>query len=469
MNALSIVSHEGLGPLDVTIQGPAGADIDFALSSGRTRHSVEVPAGLYAIIARRPNGEQLRRTVEIAGQDVVVTLADQIPPTPNEFMAAETNRGQIRATARAASRKGLPYGPLLTGAAARGLANTVSAALSGGNIGGRIAAAAQPALEIGFEAALAGSLDRLAARKRQRVLRLRLWRLDQGRWTPCRDMERPAANQSDAFLKVSLDVASGIHALGLIDGRGLGPVVMLPPFRRPVEVSFIAHGVLPRSLDRNAVPGGERTPVAMVHIEPPPAADMLAALASPRTPRAEDLWNQTAPALSGASPDEAIGMLLGKFQQPAEALLAAHFLVRFMPAELPLAWAENLNRALPEAVDGPVLAAWCWINNPPESASASTIRDAVHRHIGEGLKRPAVLFARTRALLLDALDLCGPDLAATGRALHLPFRRAGAAAGGLECFWGGGPASPGKPVRVREEDRLAEVTLDHGAFQGLTV
>ncbi|RYF91978.1 MAG: hypothetical protein EON95_13995, partial [Caulobacteraceae bacterium] len=126
MSMLRIQSHERLGPLDVTVHRPGGEDIDFALSSGHTEHSIDVEDGLYAVVARRPNGEQLRQTVTVAGETVQVRLGEQVPPTPNEFMAAETERGQIRPAPTYKARIGLSPGILLAGAAGRGLANAVS-------------------------------------------------------------------------------------------------------------------------------------------------------------------------------------------------------------------------------------------------------------------------------------------------------------------------------------------------------
>ncbi|HYE45616.1 MAG TPA: hypothetical protein VEA44_07565 [Caulobacter sp.] len=465
MSRLSILSHMDLGPLDVSIQGAAGEDVEFALSSGRTQHQVTLKRGQYAIVARRPNGELLRRTVTLGPQDVTVNLADQVPPTPNEFMAMETERGQIRPAGLPKRGPAEQPGAVLAGAAGRILANTITHALPdlGSLSDAGIGAVGAASLSFDFDAAFTRSVQKLAARKRARTLRLRLWRLSGDQWTPHRDRNDWGMARSADFLKVRLNPARQIRAVALVDGRGLGPVVMIPPLATVAEVSFLADGVLARIADRDHVPGGERAPVALVHIDSPPAADLLATLASPRTPRAEELWEQTAPGLAGGPPDAAIGMLLGKFEQPGEALLAAHYLVRFMPDRLPLAWAENLAKALPVAADGPVLAAWTWVNNPPPAASGADINNAVHRWIKAALDRPTVLFARTRALLFDALDLCGPQTAERGRALQLPYRRAGAGAGGFECFWGGGPNSPGRPVRAGEH-ALAELAFDRGAF-----
>jgi hypothetical protein len=160
-------------------------------------------------------------------------------------------------------------------------------------------------------------------------------------------------------------------------------------------------------------------------------------------------------------------MLIDKFQRPAEALLAAHYLLRFLPGQLPIGWADNLSRALPSAMDGPVIAAWARLHNRPTGISDKKFDIEFRECIDLALSRPVTLFARTRALLFDALRLIQDPGALLEKTRQEEYRRFGADAGGLESFWGGGPASPGKPETTAGGRVLARVILNGGAFDGM--
>jgi hypothetical protein len=62
----------------------------------------------------------------------------------------------------------------------------------------------------------------------------------------------------------------------------------------------------------------------------------------------------------------------GKVEHPTEALLGAHYLLRFLPNRLPLAWADNLSIAYPKAADGPVIAAWLRLTSNAEVRRSQT-------------------------------------------------------------------------------------------------
>lgn len=85
--------------------------------------------------------------------------------------------------------------------------------------------------------------------------------------------------------------------------------------------------------------------------------------------------------------DIAIELLLDKFQQRAETLLAAHYLLRFLPKRLPIPWADNLVRAMPDAADGPVIAIWARLTNPPEHPTEVDIDDAIDSNAALALDR----------------------------------------------------------------------------------
>ena len=61
--------------------------------------------------------------------------------------------------------------------------------------------------------------------------------------------------------------------------------------------------------------------------------------------------------------------------------MAAHYLLRFLPKRLPVHWADILARALPEAADGPAIAAWAHILNRPKGATDDQIDRAVDENI----------------------------------------------------------------------------------------
>jgi hypothetical protein len=244
---------------------------------------------------------------------------------------------------------------------------------------------------------------------------------------------------------------------------GLGPIVNVPPFTEGVEVTFLSKGVLVQAADRTITPGGQRIPVALVTPTNRAAADLLSALAAPATPPAAAIWEQTVPNLLPGE-NVAVQMLREKFERPAEALLAAHYLLRFLPDRLPVPWADNLVKAMPQAADGPVIAIWARILNRPANLSDAEVDQAIDANAALALKRPVTLFARTRMLLFDTLRLTSDKTKSETRTREGAFRRFGADAGGLECFWGGGPDRPGAAVLNPMATNLAQIELIDGAF-----
>lgn len=397
--------------------------IVLTLSSSHTEERVGVPPGRYRVIARRPQGTRLSRTVVVSpGAAVRVDLADGIGPSPNEFMQEETQRGVV-APATIGLNDGL----------------------------GRVIGLPQRNLEVISEVRRQGSAPLST------VLELRAF---------ARESLPPAPAKWDVgpmFLKVR--VVPGIEAIGLIFPDGKGPIVMLPPMREPYDVTFLAEGTAAKAPERYLNPSAQRLPVALPGLPRPAQSDLLALLAEPVAENATRVWTQ---ATHGRDVASALEMLSDKYVNPGAALLGAHFLLRFMPDQLPLAWVENLTREIPEAIDGPVIAAWARLSKPAPTPKDSGLEAQVVELLGEALKRPIAYFARARYLLARALEidttLLKPDTRKSRDALA-PFIELAVAAGGLEAFWGVGPMSQNDTRWPPMKSRLiAKIRLEKNVF-----
>ncbi|HEX7945848.1 MAG TPA: hypothetical protein VF495_14340, partial [Phenylobacterium sp.] len=212
--------------------------------------------------------------------------------------------------------------------------------------------------------------------------------------------------------------------------------------------------------------GGLRAPVALVTPANTAVADLLAALVNPGTVDTTELWKQTGGQLAQSQfGAEQLEVLLEKYDRPAEALLAAHYLLRFLPEMLPLDWADKLLSVAPTAADGPVIAAWMRMASPPEGWSSERIDEEVDDLVRLALARPVTLFARTRSLLFDALSLTRDKTRQHGRRRLIPYRRYSAFAGGFECIWGASPSHPGLDREATTPAlALSELALEAGVF-----
>lgn len=465
MSSLLVTSRQETGPLEVTVYPGDGDPIEFTLSSSKTSHPLDLPPGRYAIVGRRPNGARLHTTAVVPAQGRV-DLDDAVPSSSLPFMAQEAARGLVPTEATAPP--GLPgqaEPPLRR--EERGVQLRAVKRLE------NFADGSDPETsddQVDKGAALTGW--RLLTREDDhRQLAVHVWELSpEGEWrasTGDASVVIAKLDVSRDFLSLSIRPPRRTTSVGLLDETGFGPVVVVPPFREPVRLTFLAAAVTSPAADRDRNPGGRRERVALVTLDNPAAADLLGALAAPRTPPAEALWSQAAPGLDLDDPlvrhDAPLNLLREKFERPAEALLAAHYLLRFLPERLPLAWADNLVRALPSAADGPVLAAWARMLCPGGDQDRDVDRK-IQELLREALRRPGVLFARTRTLLIQGLRFA-PEIAAAGHQAHEAFRRAGAEAGGLEAYWGGHPTSAGKPHPLRLGEPWARVRLDDDGFR----
>lgn len=468
MSSLTIQSDPSLGPLDVSIYPPSGDPIDFTLSSGQLQASVPAEAGRYAIVARRPNGARIIQNTVVGEKDETVFIKPEVGPSPNEFMTAETFRGQIRQDP--ALDPSLPWRAALAGSAGAALRSAVLTASSFAK-SEFVGVPAVTDITGSVAAAFASGLEAFRAAKRSETLDLRLWRLDaSGSWnadTASKPVEFvKKAMVSGDFLKLEIETHGGLLCLGLLDGQGFGPILNIPPFAEPIEVTFLSKGVLVQAADRMATPSGQRVPVALSTPANHAAADLLATLAAPAIPGATALWDQNVGVLDPNDSRMALDMFARKFERPAEALLAAHYLLRFLPKRLPLDWTDNLSRVSPAVADGPAIAAWARVLNRPKSGkSDEEVDKAIEENITVALSRPVTLFARTRALLADARHLVSKKSAgAEAWRQESEYRRFGAEAGGLESFWGGGPVLPGKSDGAASGPVILRVRLINGGF-----
>jgi hypothetical protein len=407
---------------------------EFALSSGEPTKKLFVPPGRYAVIARRPNGERLYRSVEVAkNKPATVNLAEGLLPAPDKFMLNEMARGEIAGGAQVGKDRE-PIGVL------RGFAGQVLRSIT--------------ATSQATKSVLAPA---------SRIWSLHTWDV------------RDGALQSSAPAKISFDGRSSFLkiepqanccAVGLLNEKGFGPIIMSPPFRRPLHITFLAQGLVARAAARYSNPSGYRAPVALASPTDAAVSDLLTALGSTSVEHTTSLWEQN---------HNAIGYVAGKFSHPAEALLGAHYLLRFLPDQLPLAWADNLGRAFPAAADGPVIAAWLRLLSRSEEVlkiKPDVLEQQVRQQLEQALSRQVALFARTRRLLVDGMRFLSgsPNLEILQKEHRDPatYLNYGAHAGGLEAFWGTNPLAPGtKASPDAQSDVVATIVLEGAVFSEL--
>lgn len=430
---LSITSGAiALGPLSVEVIPEFGEAVEFALTFAHNTHEVLVLPGRCAIIARRPNGERLRVYVSLSDSSPrSIDLAQALPRSPNEFMRDETRRGEVSRSA-------------WEGGEVKGSIGETIRFLSDRNI-----------VPTHFPD---GGLER--------HMKLRVWPRRNIGSVPTKELPFFEYAPGSAFLKVHIH--GDCIAIGLVDERGFGPIVVTPGFRSPLEISFLAEGIASFAAARYLNPSGQRAPIALAHPRDESVSDLLTAIASPTIEHADQVWKQNARSPAANARD----FVAGKFNDPVEALVGAHYLLRFIPNELPLRWADNLRDALPDVADGLVIAAWLRFVSTHEDIRAlgtSKIASDVTRLLDEAIEKPRALFARTRYLLVEGKRLRS-DHRERLRA-HAPedFLNFGAHAGALEAFWGTDPVSPGLTAGTPYETAgvdIAEVVCHGSVFAG---
>ncbi len=475
--AVLTIRGDDMGPLSLRVLDAEGRLLDQQpppLSSARPWVSLEnLAEGAYVILASRPSGQVLARQarVDARGGTAVFGVEGR---SPNEFMGAATDRGLVPATPdslagqdhRVASRAQASRMPGSAGDAGKALRAIGQAALGFGarQIAPQVGAAITSAV---FRSLVKTTSARPAP---TRTLGLRRWTWRDG-WR--RDPSDAPAIWSDlgaSYLRLRLEAGDGApRAFALLDESGYGPVVIAPPFRGGLDLTFLADGVTAAgAAERIGNPSSVRVPVAVSLPGDPRSADLLSGLAAAALPGADQLWSAST---DGADVDSAFALLYGKQEDPAAAVLGAHFLVRFSPKRVPVQWLKNLCELEPNVADGPVLLAWRYIA-AGGGQGARVGASEVQALLREAARRPVHYFARSRSLLSQGIRLYGPWPRRRKPDARRPnprpgdFLDVGADAGGLEAFWGSSPVSPGKPVAppLWRGEPLRSVPLQGGLF-----
>jgi hypothetical protein len=455
-----------LGPLTVEVIDSRGKRVAAPqlMSSTRPRLEIpDVPAGELTVVATRPSGEQLLSTVEAYG-DRVATDLHVAGVSPHEFMSEATAFGLVRPAPSGATPE--VRGPRvdtsvsLPSSALAGTAGRNLAALGASPVFGRDEAATFDGL---FATAANEELAAIPGR-----YTLASWEWFDGRWRRA-DPLSSNLNADSGFFQVRFGHTDVPLALGLLDSLGYGPIVIVPPFKSGIDITFLAEGLGSPALGRRlANPSAIRTPVALALPHSPQLADLLIALTAPALPRAAQLWDQVVET-AGSPANDAHLLLAHKFSDPTAAILGALFLTRFAPARAPLAWLRNLDALTGDIADSAYLLAWSAMTRPTEEpVEARTIRGLLRT----AQRRPLLYFSRTRAQLVQAARLYGPwtrsrQRTTSGRRQPREgdFLDFAADAGGLEAFWGASPSRPGvhpKNPMPRAGDQ--RVTLAEGVF-----
>jgi hypothetical protein len=445
MGNLVISASSSLGPLSVELIASGGDRLTTSpelLSSARSQMTLErVPPGEYALVATRPSGDRITQRVIVGSRGARVQL-EPAGPSPHEFLRTATARGLVSPTMLA-----------------MGMINLAPAYPVAGGVGGRALGALLAS----------GIIDRARTPTRPSVdpenqFALSLWRLNDRRWRRLDTTPNWEAKPNHLRVKMPAQERSP-RAVGLLNAKGFGPIVMIPPFLKGVSLSFLAEGIAASAAaNREQNPSACRVPVAIAVPNDPPLADLLSGLAAPAMPQAAALWEQ---AVQQGNPHmgAALDRLMRKYEDPAAALLGAHFLARFMPTEAPIAWLRNLMSLTPGWADSPTLLAWRLASGPGDN------RSEIRSLFRQAMQSPACLFARTRVLLIQGMRLYGPrsrsrqlETVRPRRPRPGDFLEVAADASGLEAFWGNGPNRPGPRTAHRQPAQSSQVRISEGGF-----
>jgi hypothetical protein len=436
MPSLTIRTSEPLGPLRIEIIDAAARRLRSApaLTSTLTEIVVrDVPPGDYTILATRPSGEVLATEVRVTPNGGQATIAPTIAPRSDLL--------------RDATRLGLAPSATRPDETLRDLAlrtppsaNTVVRALGSLMKANR----AESGLGDAFYQLVEDDIPAAPTHAARQGLRLRAWRFapDAG-WTRRGLLTEFMVKGGGDFLQIQSSSETPA-ALALVDDRGFGPIVIVPPFRGGVSVTFLAAGVaLSRFADRAENPSAARVPVALGVPRDPLLADLLLGLSAPSLPGATSILGDEHPgAMEGA-----FSILVEKSRDPAGAVLAAMFLARYAPERLPLHWLVRVESLLPGIADPEVLMGAIQADQGRSAVPWSTPLTEILRGASQ---RRCVFFSRARQQLNQLTRLHGPYPRARQDSVSKPRRaRPGdyldfaAEAGGLESFWGRSPTRPG--------------------------
>lgn len=460
------INNMALGPLTVEVIDSRGKRVAAPQLMSSTRRSIDirdVPVGELTVVATRPSGEQLLSTVDARGDRVAADL--QVPGmSPHEFMYEATSFGLVRPA---------PFGapPEAGGPRVDTSISPLSSALSGTTGRNLAALGASPSFARDDIAALDG-LFAVAGNEEVATFPGRYtvasWQWLDGRWRRT-DLPASVLNADSGFLQLRFWQTDVPIALGLLDSVGFGPIVIVPPFKNGIDITFLAEGLTSGSLGRRlANPSAIRTPVALAVPQDRQLADILIALTAPALPRAAQLWDAVVEA-AGSPADNAHLLLKDKYSDPTAAIMSALFLARFAPTRAPMAWLHNLNALTQDVADSAYLLAWAAMTRPSDTpTNAKTIRGLLRT----AQRRPLLYFSRTRAQLVQAARLYGPwtrsrrlDLSSPRQPREGDFLDVAADAGGLEAFWGASPSRPGvHPANATPRRGDRHIGLVDGVF-----
>lgn len=458
MASIDISAFE-LGPLSLEVRDERGQKIGrpaFLSSGNRSTVIEDVAPGTYTVIATRPSGDQITQTVVVRGGRAEARLTPD-GPSPHEFMSEATSRGMLMSSNLPTFTLATAVGPFvrLAGAAGQNLAALKAFPLTASTTAGLFPRAfdnsVPPSTRIGS-------------------LTIVHWQWGDGAWSRLQP-DQESLNRSDEYLQIKFAPgATKVRAIGLLDEVGYGPIAIVPPFRQGIDVTFLASGVsTPTQGARIDNPSAVRTPVALAVPRDPVIADLLVALNAPAMQQADALWNDTIRAKH--APDEhALEYLQFKYEDPAAAALGALFLARFQPKRIPVSWLANLARIEPNVADGALLLAWLTMSR----GEAANIAPAqIRALVRDAARRPCLMFARTRSMLVQAARLYGPYTRTRKVETETPrhprpgdFLDFAADAGGLECFWGSSPVRPGTTaIETRSRNWETKLMLLDGQFR----
>jgi|GEM_PF-3850598 len=448
MGALSIRAEVMTGPLSISLLDGDGVELRgpvVYLPGDRPLVFEDLTPGRYVIRAARPDGSTFARSVNVDRTDAHLEID---PPDVRRILDLD----------------GRPISEVRPGAE---MLRTLGAFDA---VGDRLGTGSQLAhrgwIKVGGNGA---KLDR---RSETRTVVLRRWSLDRywktiSPWTP---FDR--VRVEDDVLSYSIHGgAAHIQAIGLLDETGFGPIVIVPPFRGGLTLTFLASGVVTSNGAQRAFnPSALRVPVATCRPDDNDLAGLLSGLSASSFAGGRDLWNAVADRTGFGDADFALEALLHKRMDPAAAVLAAHYLLRFAPERLPVAWLQNLCRVSPRSADPPTLLAWRLIL---EGEGSERDRRQVTELFRMALKRPVHLFGRSRALLSQGSRLFGPYRRRRAKTLDegrrprsADFLNVAASAGGLEAFWGSSPSWPWVRERLPFTPILGpQFTVSSGGFE----
>lgn len=437
MTRLTIGTKEPLGPLAIDVIGARGQRVSEGLTLSSSQRSTvvgDLDPGQYTFIATRPSGERLIQTAEVGGPERHVDIVSD-EPSPREFLNEATQFGLVDSTfaGRESNLKMVVRN-------VRPSANNAIRSLSALS-----AADAFNSTTFKLATDLTGGADLMAA-IRSPYRYLVYWIFDRGRWRTLAGPTPFDVRGEGEFLRVAVRSSKPL-ALGLLHDGNLGPIVIVPPFRDGIDVTFLASGVeMDENADRVANPSALRVPVALALPNNLSMADLLVGLTASSFSRAMSVWDNASYDGEGNG-DSALDLLLHKFQDPAAACLGALYLARFAPERLPIAWLRNLHNIWPDVAETSLLIAWSRAITGDQGVTWTT---SITDHLRDASRARCILFARTRVQLLQLSRLYGPYMRA--RQIKVSTRRRARAgdfldyaadAGGLEAFWGRSPNTPG--------------------------